>query len=321
MRHELRRYPNSVLITGAAGLLGANLALQYRSSGLDVVATDLGRLPAIDGVQTVVCDLLEAGAAAKLIEERHPDCVIHCAALTNVDQCEADPGLALRVNAGISGNLAAVAARAGARFVYISTDSVFDGSRGGYTEADPVAPLNSYAKSKLAGERAVLEASPEALTLRTNIYGWNMQAKSSLAEWILARLESALETPGFLDVVFCPILVNDLADVILQAAGRGLSGCFHATGSEACSKYEFAVRIAEVFECDRALIRPASIDDSPLKAPRPKNTSLVVSRIEGALDRKMPGLDDGLQRFKALRQEGFVALLKHAGKGEAHVDV
>jgi dTDP-4-dehydrorhamnose reductase len=137
-----------------------------------------------------------------------PAWIVHCAAATNVDWCESHPVECMRVNAEAAGALARAARSIGARLVYISTDSVFDGVSGGYRETDPVSPVNHYARSKASGESAVLDEIPDALVLRTNIYGWNLQSKHSLAEWALARLEGGEVVPGFRDVSFSPLLVN-----------------------------------------------------------------------------------------------------------------
>lgn len=307
-----------ILVTGAGGLLGANLVLDFCSRGLDVVAVGRGCLPMSVGVQVVRCDLTATEHVTSFFREWRPHCVIHCAAVTDVDRCEADPQQASRINVGMSAHLATVAAHFGSKFVYISSDSVFDGSRGGYAEEDDVAPVNTYARSKLEGEIAVRNVLPTSLVVRTNIYGWNMQPKSSLAEWVLSRLEAGSEVPGFQDVVFCPLLVNDLGDLLLEILGRQLTGTFHVAGSEACSKYEFALRLADTFGMARHLVRPTSVEHSALRAPRPKNTSLCTARIGRALGRPMPKLDAGLKRFKALRDGGFVAHLKQAGMEEIH---
>jgi len=307
-----------ILITGAGGLLGGNLAVDFCSRGLDVIAVDRDCLPRIDGMRALRCDLTDSEHVERLFMEWRPDCVIHCAALTEVDRCEAESGQAWRINAEMSGDLATLAARVGSQFVYLSSDSVFEGTRGNYAENDRVAPVNAYARSKLDGERAVRQSLPSALVVRTNIYGWNMQPKASLAEWILDRLESDSEVPGFQDVVFCPTLVNDLGDVILEMLERRLTGTFHVAGSEACSKYEFALHLAGMFGLNRALVLPASVEDSALRAQRPKNTSLCTDRIGRVLGGPMPSLDDGLRRFKALRDGGFLAQLKQAGMEEAN---
>lgn len=307
-----------ILITGAGGLLGANLVVDWAHRGLEVVAVDRAWLPRFECAEVAPCDLTVPEETASLFARWRPDCVVHCAALTDVDRCEVDPKQAWRVNVEMSGRLAALAAQAGSQFVYISTDSVFDGGRGGYAEENEVAPLNAYARSKFEGEIAVRGALPSALLVRTNIYGWNMQPKASLAEWVLSRLEAGTEVPGFQDVVFCPILVNDLGDVILGMLERSLSGLYHVVGSEACSKYEFALHLACTFGLDRGLVRPTSVEHSALRAVRPKNTSLCTARIRRALGRPTPDVDAGLRGFRALRDSGFVARLKKAGMEEGH---
>jgi len=209
-----------------------------------------------------------------------------------------------------------MATQFGSQFVYISSDSVFNGKRSDYVEDDEVLPINVYARSKREGEIAVRAAAPDALVVRTNIYGWNMQPKTNLAEWILGRLEKGTEVLGFQDVVFCPILVNDLGDIILEMLERRLNGIFHVAGSQACSKYEFALRLAAVFGLDAALVKPTTIDRSDLRTPRPKNTSLCTKRIHLALGKPMPSLETGLKRMKALQDSGFAAQLKQLGMEE-----
>jgi dTDP-4-dehydrorhamnose reductase len=206
--------------------------------------------------------------------------------------------------------LARAAARVDAQVAYVSTDSVFDGERGGYTEDDAPAPLNAYARSKLMGEVRVREALPTALLLRTNLYGWNAQPKQSLAEWVLARLEAGAPFPGFGDLVFAPLLANDLAAMILEMLERGMSGTWHLAAADACSKADIARALAEEFGHDPALVVPARSRDAGLFAPRPLNTSLDASRAAAALGRPMPTIREGLNRFRALREGGYVNLLK-----------
>ena len=218
----------------------------------------------------------------------------------------------MRINAQVPGELAAGARSVGARFVYISTDAVFDGVSGGYQESDPVAPSNWYARGKAAGEAAVLREMPEALVLRVNIYGWNLQPKSSLAEWVLARLQSAETVPGFVDTTFAPVLANDLADWILRLVALGCSGIYHVASSDWCSKYQFARSIAQVFQLDPSLVLESRLDASSLSAPRPRNTWLRADKLADALGHGMPTVCEGLRRFRALRDNGFFGRLKAA---------
>jgi dTDP-4-dehydrorhamnose reductase len=304
-----------VAVTGALGLLGANLVANIAGRGFRTSAIDREGFPDWPRVESVSCDLSDVRRSTELLEKLQPSCIVHCAALTNVDWCESHPEGTWDINVEMSRHLAATAGRIGASFVYISSDSVFDGTSGGYTETDPTGPVNVYARSKLAGEIAVRDALGESLVLRTNIYGWNMQSKFSLAEWILNQMESRSRFPGFQDVVFCPLLVNDLGDCILEMLERRLTGLYHLTASDACSKYEFAVRLAEVFGLDASLVQPSTVGDCVLQAARPKNTSLNTGRTARALGRPTPTVAAGLQRFKALRETGYVAHLKGALQG------
>src|SRR5262249_12593143 len=161
-----------ILVTGAGGLLGANLVAELVRRGLNVTGTSARWLPRFGGAGLVFCDLTSSEACRSLIENCRPATIIHCAALTNVDACEADPEGAWRLNVETSKYLAMLAVEQRAQFVHISTDSVFDGERGCYAEEDAAGPLNTYARTKLQGEIAVQKASPGSLVLRTNIYGW-----------------------------------------------------------------------------------------------------------------------------------------------------
>ena len=290
-----------ILVTGASGLLGwsfLSAARRRNQSAIGLFHTH----PLPEAHADSICiDLTDHSKTHELLNSIRPNWVVHCAAMTNVDLCEAEPDKARLLNSTVSGNLAKEARNLGAGFIYISTDSIFDGVKGDYAEEDLPHPINVYAQSKLAGERAVLDEFPNTLIVRTNIYGWNVQNKLSLAEWILSRLESNTSIPGFHDVIFNPLLVNDLSDILLMMMNRGMKGLYHVAGSDTCNKYEFALSLADVFGLDGRLIKKASIDDSVLKAPRPRNTSLNHSKIERDLGIRMPDLISGLQHFKSLR--------------------
>jgi dTDP-4-dehydrorhamnose reductase len=265
-------------------------------------------------------DLRDESAVRKLVHEVQPHCVIHAAALTSVDECERNPDRAWAANVQATANIVRAAARAGAVVVYISTDSVFDGKRGSYHEGDAVAPINIYAESKLRGEEVALGLHEQVLVVRTNFYGWNAfvgetpGAKRSLAEWVLYRLESGRRVPGWSDVVFSPLLVNDLFSILRMLVAERLTGVVHVGGSEACSKYHFARAVAASFDLDVNLIDRASVDEMRLSAPRPKNTSLESDRIRHVVPAG-PDLQSGLRRFRELRESGYAEGLRTLRKG------
>ena len=129
------------------------------------------------GLRGVTVDLTDPSAARELVDRLQPEWIINCAGFANVDECERDGERAELLNVELPRNLAAACAHAGVGLVHISTDSVFDGERGGYAEEDEPAPLNVYASSKLQGEQAVQAELPEALILRTNFIGIHSPAQ------------------------------------------------------------------------------------------------------------------------------------------------
>lgn len=255
-------------------------------------------------------NLIDFATTRELLLELRPDTIIHCAAATNLDWCESHAEESEQLNVHASSLLSEIARDLKAQFIYISTDAVFDGTRGNYSEMDKPCPLNVYARTKLAGEHAVLERHGSALIVRVNIYGWNAQQKLSLGEWFLKQLQEEKEVPGFTDVTFCPILVNDLAGVLLRMLDRGLSGLYHLAGSERISKYEFGRCVAKTFGLDPAKVVPSRIVEAKLKARRSLDISLNTTKISQTMGVEMPSVEAGLRRFRALYDEGYPAQLK-----------
>jgi dTDP-4-dehydrorhamnose reductase len=267
------------------------------------------------GIKGIVLDLLDHESVQALVNHLRPIAMIHCAAASNVDWCEDHPDQASQINADAAGWLAQLAADASAQFIYISTDSVFDGERGQYSETDQPNPINAYARSKWMGEQAVLSRHSASAIVRTTIYGWNTQPKQSLPEWMYAQLQRGVKVPGFVDVFFNPLLVNDLAEILLEMLERKSTGIFHVCATETLSKFEFGQRVANVFGFDPGGIVPATLDDAKLIARRPRNPSLRTSKIEAALGRAMPSIDAGLQRFREIWDRGEVQAWKSYVEG------
>jgi len=299
-----------IVVTGASGLLGASVLLCARDLGREVVGLCHSHVLRISGVTIHKIDLTNGEATRVLIRKLNPKVIIHCAAAANVDWCEDHPHEAEQINVQASSVLAQLAAELNAAFIYVSTDSVFDGEQGGYSESDEPRPINVYAMSKLRGEDEVLRYKSDAIIVRINIYGWNAQDKQSLAEWFLERLKAEKKVPGFTDVFFCPMLVNDLADILIQILDAQLSGVYHVVAPDKISKYEFGRRVALQFGLDPNLVITSSLSQAKLRAARPRDVSLSTAKIESALGRRMPDITSGLARFQALDQNGYARRLK-----------
>jgi dTDP-4-dehydrorhamnose reductase len=299
-----------ILITGGSGLLGGNLAMMAREK-FEVYATYYRHPIKIKKCITLSLDIRNQRETFRAITKIRPELIIHTAALTDVDYCEEHPEEAWSLNVGGTMNLAMAAENIGAKFVYISTDSVFDGKKGMYTEEDYPSPLNHYAKTKLEGENILGKFDLNYSIVRTCIYGWNMQKKFSLAEWVINELHNKKKLAMFTDVFFSPILVNNLSEAIFEIYERDISGLLNVAGSERCSKFHFGKKIAEVFFLDGSYIEPISIDDyKGFKAPRPKDVSLDVSKAKRKLRTKLLNVEEGLVWMRELLQKDFVKELK-----------
>lgn len=299
-----------VLLTGASGLFGANFLWQHHAR-VDLIAAT-HQHPLNTTVATpLTLDLTDGPAIAAAVQRLRPDVIVHAAAMAGVDACEEHPAAAMAVNADGTAHLAAAAAAAGAYLLYLSTDYVFDGARGSYREEDPPNPLGVYARTKRLGEEAVLARCPRATVVRTTLYGWNAQPKQSFAERVLAGAERGDPTTAFVDMYWSPILANDLADAVAALIARPTPGLLHVAGRQRCSRYEFACAVAETFGHDpAAAVRPGRLAEARLKAPRPPDASLDVTRYERAFARALPGMQAGLDRMRALADQGLVPQLR-----------
>lgn len=298
------------LVTGVSGLLGLNFALAVDGKKHQVtgVANTTPMLWAT--FKNVQAELTQPAVVEELIETHKPDVFLHCAAMANVDACEANPELAQQVNAELPGIIGAACNKHGIRLVHISTDAVFNGSTGNYTEDDIPNPLSVYASTKLAGENAVVSAYPEALVARVNFYGWSAAGNRSLAENFVNNLAAGKEMMGFTDVEFCPMNILDLSGLLVETAELDLHGIHHMVGAEAMSKYEFGRRIAEKFGFDASLIKPVSVKDSGLKAARSPRLTLSTNKIKAALGHDLPGFAEGLQKFYDQYRRGYHLYIK-----------
>ncbi len=297
-----------IAVTGASGLLGLNLCLtSAREHELTGVVNRRG-LPDAP-FATVQIDLTDSDAVKRLLDGRQPDYVIHCAAMADVDSCERDPQAAWQINAQVPAQLAELCKQRNIGLLHVSTDAVFDGERGSYTEEDDPKPLSVYARTKLEGEQGVLSANSGALVIRVNFYGFSLSGKRSLAEFFLYNLLEGRPLKGFTDVHFCPLYVGDLVEIMFGMLEKKLAGLYHVVSPECLSKYDFGKRIADKFGLDGSLIAPVSVYDGGLLAKRSPNLTLRVDKLLAA-GIPLPGQAAGLEHFHTHYQHGYPELIK-----------
>jgi dTDP-4-dehydrorhamnose reductase len=300
---------NKVLITGGSGLLGSNLAMMMENKFAAHAVVNEHQMK-FKTCQVHQLDITKGKEVLNVVKRINPQWIIHTAALTNVDYCEVNREHAWKINVGGTRNIVAAAEKLHSKIVYISTDSVFEGAKGMYTEEDLPNPLNFYALTKLEGEKIVCKCNVPHIIIRTNIYGWNAYDKSSIAEWILTSLRDGKKLTLFSDAFFTPTLVNNLSDVIIEMLRKDLSGLFHVAGSERCSKLQFGLSLAEVFHLERNLIEPITLSKKNLTAKRPMDPSLSSEKIKTEIETNLLNVEEGLKAFKNLYDTGYVKELR-----------
>lgn len=292
-----------ILVTGCTGLLGSNLCFCLKGD-YDIVGLSRSAF-SMPGVRHIAGSFMDADLMERVFKEERIAYVIHCAAMTNVDECERKPQEAIEVNFESAICLARLAERAGARFVFISTDAVFDGRKESpYVEDDEVSPVNVYGESKVRAEKALLSEIESCLILRTNMYGFNYREKMSLAEWVLASLRQGKHLTMFDDVKFSAMNATDIAVAVGKLLDVGTSGLYHLASRDSLTKYQFGVAIAEAAGL-HGDIAPVSVDEFGFTAARSKNMALSSAKIKCALGEEMPSMQEGVKKFLRLEREGY----------------
>jgi dTDP-4-dehydrorhamnose reductase len=246
-------------------------------------------------------DVADGDAVRRVFEEVRPQVVIHCAAETRVDVAEIHPDETERANAQGAANVAAATESLDARLLYISTDAVFDGSKGHYRESDEPNPVNVYGRTKLAGEASSLRLSTDSLVVRTNLIGWGGPRRPMLLDWIVDTLESGGTVGGFVDARFAPLYVDELARLLLELAASDERGVVHLGASDALSKFDFARLVARTLGVDWNQVTPERLADRTTIAARPLDTSLDSSAIADRMRWRLPTVAEAIARAFAAR--------------------
>ena len=283
-----------ILVIGASGLLGSKL-VDALSKRYEVFPSHNTQAVYPNSIRM---DVVDRERVLRIISEIKPDFVVHAAAETNVDKCETDRELAWSVNAEGTRNIAEACRRVGARLVYISTDYVFDGEKGLYSEEEPARPVNYYGLTKLKGEEFVRELCEDFIIVRTSVlYGWH-QRKLNFATWVIDSLRNGKTINVVEDHCNSPTLADNLAEMIVEIVGMDVTGVYHLAGSERASRYDFAMKIADVFGFDRSLIMPAKMKDLKVwVAKRPQDSSLSVDKAKHELKVSLLDVREGLRRM------------------------
>jgi len=297
------------LVTGANGFLGRNAGAFLRTR-----VHALGQVREGSSAQLyeqlLPVDLRATPDVEALVRSAAPDVVLHAAAISGHEQADADREQAEAVNVHATAAIARACADIGARLVYISTDSVFSGARGDYSEDEEPEPFSWYGESKLLGEAHVRGLVDDHLIVRTNFFGWSETGRKSVLEFFVNSLRSGSHVRGYPDFIVTSIYAQSLIDTIWQLSELVARGTFHVASSDARSKYEFGIAVAEQFGLDASLIAREGPPPDAHTTSRARNLSLNTDKAAALLGAALPSQARGIAQ--AAQDEALLAPLIRA---------
>ena len=250
-----------ILVIGGNGFLGSSFLkflAAYRSAGIEISST---------------VEKFERDNELIAIDFKDFQAVIYCSGIVNIEKCESNPAEAFWVNSKLPSLIARELVKTATKFVYISTDAVFDGTTKFATENDVTNPLSIYGESKLQGEMAVLSVSERNLVCRVNFVGRSPK-NNSLLDYFLEKLTSKQIAPGYQNVFFTPLYVDDVIHSVIRLIEMNANGIFHLVGDNRISKFEFGLMVEKILYKDSNYIVPAEFNNSPLSPKRSLDLSL-----------------------------------------------
>ena len=291
-----------ILIVGSNGLLGQKVADQLlRSTNYVVTLASVEEAPVRNNPSVPyhrmdITNRRQVRDTAAMVDAQ---VIINCAAMTNVDACETERETAWKINVNGVEHLVEAARKNGAMIVHVSTDYVFDGKAGPYSEDDRPEPLSYYGKSKLASENIVRSSDLRHFVARTMVlYGYAEGVKANFALWLIKSLQQGQTVRVVDDQFGNPTLVDDLAFGIVRAMELGKTGLYHLAGRDIQNRFEFARTLARVFGLDENLIHPIKTAQLKQPAARPLKSGLLTLKAEVDLGFKPTSIEQGLNVLK-----------------------
>ena len=291
-----------ILVTGASGQLGAYLLQELRRRGADAVAWSGSRSGSLLNFPLRPVDIGDRDALVQAYREAHPAIVIHAAAISRIDDCYREPTMARRVNVEGTAVLAELCQQAGSRLVYVSTDLVFDGERGGYRESDRPSPLSVYGRTKHEGEQPVLTTDRSAVVRSSLLFGPALSGRASFFDLQLRSLRCGTPLALFEDEWRTPSSLLATARTLLAIAASDFCGLIHVGGPERLSRWDMGQRLATFLGEDASAFAKLKQADLPLPEPRPRDVSLDCRLLrEKFPETPWPSWGEALQEFGLVR--------------------
>jgi dTDP-4-dehydrorhamnose reductase len=274
-----------ILIVGSNGMLGQRLTEYYLTKDeVELFACSAEDESFIPGVDFRKIDITNKEEVKKIINDFYPDVIINTAAYTNVDGCESNKELAWGVNVTGVANLAHYAWTCDAHMIHISSDYVFDGENGPYTENDRVHPISYYGRTKLASENTLRGSGVFGTIIRTNVlYGPAKYGRPDFVKWVVNSIREGKTIRIVTDQINNPTYIDDLVFAISKIVDYKKDGLYHIGGKEFLSRFDFTLKIADFFDLDKNLIVPIKTEELNQAAKRPLKSGLITLKAESEL--------------------------------------
>ncbi len=291
-----------ILITGSNGLLGQKIVynlLERENYKIKIIASARGenRLKEKNGYEFVSLDITDKESVNRVFDVYKPNVVVNTAAMTNVDQCESEREACWELNVNAVKYLAKASETIGAHLIQLSTDFVFDGENGPYSEGDEPNPLHYYAESKLASERVLQEYDIQWSIARTIIiYGIvDDMSRSNLVLWAKSSIENKQTINVVNDQYRSPTLAEDLAEGCIMIAEKEAQGIFHLSGPETHCILDLVYMVADHYNLDKTFIKPITSASLNQAAKRPPKTGFVIDKAKSILGFNPVGFREGIK--------------------------
>ena len=291
-----------ILVTGASGFVGWNLVPLLCEKGLAPVLIQNKTPLDFDAAEALPLDLTDAGYVIEAVDRIKPDAVIHCAALSNGKNCEEHPDQAQRQNVDATVHLLNALPEK-TRFIFLSTDLVFDGLKGDYHEDDLPRPLSEYAASKIRAENFIRENAANAVIVRTAlVYGRDAPHYSCFLGWMHQACRQKQPLTLFTDEFRTPVHVLDLCGMLVRLIDSDFCGTLHIAGPQRLSRHEFGLKFCEAFDYDPELLNPLRLDETVQPVYHPPDVSLNISLARRMFDFKPRDVQSGLEQLKSVEE-------------------
>jgi dTDP-4-dehydrorhamnose reductase len=275
-----------ILITGSNGLLGqAVTAIFTRESDFELILTSFEESSYLNyGNTYLTLDITKKEDVKRIIDFHSPDVIVNCAAYTNVDKCESERELSWRINVDGVKNIIIAARRNNSKLIHFSTDYVFDGKNGPYTEESVPNPVSFYGREKLASENAIITSDIDYAIIRTVVlYGTGTNIKPNFVLWFIDKLKNNEPVNIVTDQISNVTMIDDLAYGTLKIIEKKKTGVFNIAGRDIISRYDFTMKICDVFNLNKMLVHPVITASLNQPAPRPLKSGLTTFKMESEL--------------------------------------